>query len=754
MGFRRITLFAVALASLLAATGAQASERPTWMWRHGINTVEIARVAISPDGRWYATAGGDERIRLWRAADGSLIRLLEAHQGRVRSVGFSRDGRWLASAGEDGTVRLWSADDGFQSGEVIASGRSAMTALAFSPAANELAWGTGDGELTLWDLDSGSAVFESAPHAGAVTCIDIAPNGRLVASGGEDRRICLLRASDGDLLYRYSGHAQAVRDLDFSLDGRLIASGGAEGQVKVWQAHDHTLVALLAGHTGAVNCVAFSPSVRSLLVSGSEDRSVRVWDAAAMSQVRDPLYLHGGAAVRAVGFLQSGWEFLSGANDGGLVIAHARNRQRLTVAEGGAPFECLSITPDRRTAVLGDAAGYAHFIDVETGRRRGETGGSLRHDGPVRGVACSPDGRLAATAGADHRIRLWQPASGQHVREFTAHTGEAMCVQFSPVDGIFATGGSEGTIRLWRNGDGAPQGDPLAEHTGAVACLAFSPDGAVLASGGEDRRIVLWQVRGRQVLRVLEGHTARLSVLCFSPDGARVASASVDGEIRVWDAATGAQLAAIAGERRRSVRGLRFSAEGGLLFEGNADGFVRVRDTGAWSEIMRYGPRLGEIRGLEFTLGSEIGLVFLTPNAVGLTGMPELEVVESAQGEDPRGKQTGHLQGARAASGGTDAGAGRAEAAWSGAVARSLPGEGAAEVEFAVSGAAQPVRLAIYDVQGRLVAGLLDEVRGAGRHVVRWDGDTDRGTPASPGIYYARLAVGTSVRSGAVALVR
>lgn len=759
MGFRRITLFAAALALPFLATDAQASGRPTWLWRHGINTVEIARVAVSPDGRWYATAGGDEMVRLWRSSDGSLLRLLEGHLARVTAVAFSRDSRWLASVGEDGTVRLWSADDGFRNGEPIAAERSAVTAVAFSPESNQLVWGTENGGVTSWDVDASAPIFDVSPHTGPITCLDISPGGRLVACGSEDRRVSLLRAADGSLAHRFFGHTQPVRGVDFSEDGRLVASCGDEGLVKIWHAHDHTLVATLAGHTGAVTCVAFSPQVRNLLVSGSEDHSLRVWDTAEESQVRNPIYVHGGAAVRSVAFLPGGWEFLSGDSHGGLVIAQARNRVRQTVAEGGAAFECLAVTPDRQMAIAGDAAGGTHFIDVKTGRRQDNPGVSIRHAGPVRGVACSPDGRLAATAGADHRLRLWQAYDGQHVREIMAHAGEAMCVAFSPSGGILASGGSEGAIKLWRSSDGAAIGDPLAEHVGAVTCLAFSPDGSLLASGSDDRRIVVWQVRTGHAVRVLEGHSTRVSVLCFTPDGGRLASASVNGDIRVWDVTSGSEVAAVPGERRQAVRGLRFSSEGGLLFEGNADGFVRVRETGGWTEIMRYGPHLGDIRGLEFCPGTEIRLVFITPHVVGLTGVPELETVESDQGSDPRGgKAPGQILGARSAGGAEQAGGAGADGlgagSWSGARVTSLPSEGAAEIAFAVPGVQQPVHLAIYDVHGRRVAALLDEVRSAGEHVVRWDGATDRGAPAAPGVYYANLVVGDRVYNRALAIVR
>ena len=50
------------------------------------------------------------------------------------------------------------------------------------------------------------------------------------------------------------------------------------------------------------------------------------------------------------------------------------------------------------------------------------------------------------------------------------------------------------------------------------------------------------------------------------------------------------------------------------------------------------------------------------------------------------------------------------------------------------------VRLAVYDVQGRLVATLVDGRVPAGEHTIRWDGRTDHGTRAATGVYYYRLS--------------
>ena len=90
------------------------------------------------------------------------------------------------------------------------------------------------------------------------------------------------------------GHNQPVRSVAFSPNGRLIVSGSDDRSVMLWDAASGALVRTLKGHSEGVGSVAFSPDGR-LVVSGSDDRTVILWDAASGAQVRTleglkPLY--------------------------------------------------------------------------------------------------------------------------------------------------------------------------------------------------------------------------------------------------------------------------------------------------------------------------------------------------------------------------------------------------------------------------------------------------------------------------------
>src|SRR2546425_3944684 len=76
---------------------------------------QVESLAFSPDGRMIATAAFDQAVRLWDAASGREVRVLQGHPKPVYCVAFSRDGATIASGGQEGAespIRLWETATG------------------------------------------------------------------------------------------------------------------------------------------------------------------------------------------------------------------------------------------------------------------------------------------------------------------------------------------------------------------------------------------------------------------------------------------------------------------------------------------------------------------------------------------------------------------------------------------------------------------------------------------------------------------
>jgi WD40 repeat protein len=198
--------------------------------------------------------------------------------------------------------------------------------------------------------------------------------------------------------------------------GRALATACADGKVRQWDAQTRQPLGQPLGPCGKVRALAFRPTDDLLLVTGGDDRIVRIWN------------LPQGQLVRK----------LSGSQDTITVVAWSADGQRLAVGSAdwmarvydagtgapiGQPRRCggavtsVAFDPGGTILLTASRDGKARFWDVATGK---PLGAALEHSGPVRSVAISPSGKRALTASEDMTACLWpvprpDTGAGEHI---------------------------------------------------------------------------------------------------------------------------------------------------------------------------------------------------------------------------------------------------------------------------------------------------------------------------------------------------
>ncbi|EPE26150.1 WD40 repeat-like protein [Glarea lozoyensis ATCC 20868] len=200
------------------------------------------------------------------------------------------------------------------------------------------------------------------------------------------------------------------------------------------------------------------------------------------------------------------------------------------------------------------------------------------HRKGVAQVRFSPDGRWIASCSADGTIKIWDSATGKHVRTLEGHLAGVSTIAWSPDSNTIASGSDDKTIRLWRRATGKPYPAPLLGHHNYVYSVAFSPKGNMLASGSYDEAVFLWDLRSRHQMRSLPAHSDPVGGVDFIKDGTLVCSCSTDGLVRVWDTATGQCLRTLVHEDNAPVTQVRFSPNGRYILAFTLDSCIRLWD--------------------------------------------------------------------------------------------------------------------------------------------------------------------------------
>jgi WD40 repeat protein/serine/threonine protein kinase/class 3 adenylate cyclase len=294
--------------------------------------------ALSPDGRWVATAGNESSVRVWDATTGEPVTPCLAHSSAAApQVCFSPDSQMLLVASSDHTVRLWDLSElrppappapapsvvnrvarspdgrrlviacGAGAAQVIdtATGKpttpllkhdigadklSSVLDCCFSPDGTRVATASDNGSARVWDAMSGQALTAILRHESGVDAVHFSPDGRSLVTLelGKEGRMHLWEVASGRAFWPAVKFPSAVEAAEFSPDGRLLVSCCADGKAQVWSAETGWRLTPPLVHDQGVLSGAFSPDSR-LVVTTSYDRSARVWDALTGELVAGPL---------------------------------------------------------------------------------------------------------------------------------------------------------------------------------------------------------------------------------------------------------------------------------------------------------------------------------------------------------------------------------------------------------------------------------------------------------------------------------
>lgn len=229
------------------------------------HTGPVRGVHFHPSQPLFASGSDDHTIKIWdyRQRNKSAF-TLSGHLDYIRTVQFHPDNPWICSASDDQTVRIWNWQSRFEIAVLAGHHHYVMCAI-FHPTESLLCSASLDETIRVWDLSTLDSTAASRIFAPPVVVA------KFVLKGNIQKTVARRN---------YSGHERGVNWVAFHPTSQMIASAADDRLIKLWRYDSLRAWELdtLRGHFNNVSAVTFHPIKEDILISDSEDRTVRVWD--------------------------------------------------------------------------------------------------------------------------------------------------------------------------------------------------------------------------------------------------------------------------------------------------------------------------------------------------------------------------------------------------------------------------------------------------------------------------------------------
>jgi WD40 repeat protein len=417
-------------------------------------------LAQSHDGRLLGSSGGDGTIRVWDTRSWELLRTFSGHHGAVMQIRFSPDASHIASVSEDGTIKIW---DLGPARELITSHNHSnrVTAISFNQEGNRMATFGWDGLAIIWEVTDSITeprlkLLRTLDLSAPVNDGSFSPDGSVLATGSADGNVTLWQTETGQKLQTILAYDVSEMDglfvagvvgLAFSPDGTLLATGGVDGVAKIWELDSGQLLTSFDGHGPAIpgmsmqgiNRVAFTPDGSQLVTAGN-DGYVILWSIGsgnALLKLSD-----GSSSAFAVAFNSDGSRLATTRDDGSVQVwdledASSPNfgQELFSMTGHSAQSWGVAFSPDDQWFVTTDFSGGVKIWDATTGEEL------LNLATGNWGIAISQDGTQIAAGSSSGEVyfyvlqieNLIALAESRLVRDFTLQECQQYHIEPCPI---------------------------------------------------------------------------------------------------------------------------------------------------------------------------------------------------------------------------------------------------------------------------------------------------------------------------------
>jgi WD40 repeat protein len=555
--------FSVSPDGVLAATGGWDGTIHIWDIATGKllrvlvgHNSSVYGVAFSPDGSVIASTGSfDETARVWNPRTGMVLRVLKKHKGFTSGVAWSPDGATLAvSGGNSGFVTFWDPVQNRQLRTVEHGNK--VNGMAWSPDGKALACATDQGAF-LWNPADGSSLGTIRVEANRVPSLCWSPDCKFMLVGA-------MRTTD-------------VWEMEANKSKKLVTNLDGTGWVVSWSPDGQTVATCYGDGMLLFNTKTFARERQVIVPARAFDWNRKLGTLYAMTtqnvtvlDVADEQKKRSFDVADSETFQwTTGRPMVSGLNDKSLKLWDAAAGKLLANLNAHTDSVLSAAWSKDGKLATGSKDMTARVWDGKTGKLLQVFGG---HTQEVKAVAWSPDGKLA-TACADKIVRVFVAGQEKPI-ELHGHAQAVNAVVWRDSKTL-VSGSNDGKIRIWNLDTAKPAVTIEVDHD--ISAFAVSHDGNYLACGGPDNVARIYSFSGGKALHGVDPKTgaAEFFDLSWSPDGAALATTNY--RLLLWNWRTEKQLHGY--EIGGATFNIGWSTDGKTTIAGCLDRAVRFCDT-------------------------------------------------------------------------------------------------------------------------------------------------------------------------------
>jgi WD40 repeat protein len=546
-----------------------------------------ARLEFSPDDNSLFAAYEHENVSiLWewrtnqiRKANSMLVNESLCFDFRTGSIcGFGM--RRIRETGPDPVYQLQrQASIDSESSTSMLEGFRSVRASAFHPARQWFAVGLASGRVEMWSSQDREMKWANDQGARVVDKVGVKfdPQAKWLAVADLDDKVRVFHAGDGRLTGLVVRHREDVKAMAFSADGRLLATGSFDGTAKIVDLDDPGARTVELFHDGPVLHLAFSPD-GSMLATGGFDEQVRVWDVAKGRLLFGPMKHYG--AITGLVFHPFLPLLLSSSQD------HSARWWNL---EESAVATHVLQEPDRVYTVDFSADGRRLASATEDGH---VTVWDIAHEpaiikrwkqqGPVVAARFFPSGNEILTSNQAY-LAAWSIHSPDESPPLHQVQKQTRSLQFSP-DGKSVLSGAGDISRatmIWLEGR-QPESPAVApwrmedlSHTAWVWEAQFHPQATHFVIGDASGKVLQFDAQTLEHIATIDALKGAVNALAYNHRGTELATGGKEFTIPRWDARTRTQLEPTI-HVNTSVTGVAYSRDDRLLAAALSNGDVQI----------------------------------------------------------------------------------------------------------------------------------------------------------------------------------